>query len=124
MKINNIGGYMNKIEELLFDNEKESEGFINDVAMHGCINGTVNELIYYNDTCKFYEENKDLIWEIISDYAQETGQNIFEFETLRKCESATIFENNMTWLAVDLTASKLSHELEQPLTDSHGNEIG
>ena len=34
------------------------------------------------------------------------------------------FENNMTWLAVDLTAVRLSNELEQPLTDSHGNEIG
>ena len=98
---------MNKIEKLLLDNEKESEHFISDVAMHGCISGTVGELIYYSDTCKFYEENKDLIWEIVSDYAEETGQNIFEFKVLRKCERHTTFENNMTWLAVDLTANRM-----------------
>ena len=117
---------MNKIEKLLFDNEKETEGFINNVAMNGCVNGAVSELIYYDDTCKFYEDNKDLIWEIVSDYAEETGQNIFQMgdNFIGNCERSRTFENNITWFAVDITAERLSHELEQPLTDSHGNEIG
>jgi len=111
MNINNLEiNIMNKIEKLLFDNEKESENFIDDVASHGCINGTVSELIYYNDTCKFYEENKELIWEIVLDYAGETGQNLFEM--LGDIESPHIFENNMAWLAVELTARKIVMERE------------
>tara|TARA_R110000796_G_scaffold207444_1_gene323742 strand:+ start:686 stop:991 length:306 start_codon:yes stop_codon:yes gene_type:complete len=96
---------MNKIEKLLLDNEKESEHFISDLANNGCINGGVSELIYYSDTCKFYEDNKDLIWEIISDYAEEMGHDIFHY--IGDVQSPTIFENNMTWLAVDITANKM-----------------
>jgi|TARA_R100001530_G_scaffold111476_2_gene78599 hypothetical protein len=117
---------MNKIEKLLLDNEKESENFISDVASHGCVNGCVPELIYYSDTIKFYEENEDLIWEILFDCAESMDTSILTMldSHNKNVGNLCVFKNLCVWFAVDMTAIKICNEREQVLTDSHGNEIG
>ncbi len=103
---------MNKIEKLLFDNEKESENFITEVAEHGCISGIVSELIYYNDTSKFYSENEELIWVILFDCAESMDTSILTMlhshdkNVMRACA----FKNLCVWYAVDMTAIKICNE--------------
>ncbi len=50
---------MNKetIREFLLRGEKEERFLISDVAKHGCSGGTINQLIYYDDTVKFHDEH-------------------------------------------------------------------
>jgi len=117
---------MNKIEKLLFDNEKESENFIANVAEQGCISGIVSELIYYSDTIKFYNENEELIWEILFDCAESMDTSILTMldSHNKNVMSPCVFKNLCVWFAVDMTAIKICNEREQALTDSHGNEIG
>lgn len=44
-----------------------------DVLEHGCVSGTVSELIWYSDTVKFYKEYQDEINELLKDYMYSTG---------------------------------------------------
>lgn len=44
-----------------------------DVLEHGCVSGTVSELIYYSDTVKFYKKYQDEINELLKDLMDGTG---------------------------------------------------
>ena len=46
------------VTEFLLRGEKEERFMITDVATHGCSGGTISELIYYEDTVKFYNEHE------------------------------------------------------------------
>lgn len=41
--------------------------YLNDVLSNGCQSGMVSDLIYYSDTCKFYEDHKDEIKTLLND---------------------------------------------------------
>jgi len=43
---------------------------INEVVLHGCVNGTVNELIYYSDTSAFHDAHEDEIWDMVWESAE------------------------------------------------------
>jgi hypothetical protein len=103
---------MNKIEKLLFDNEKESENFISDVAKHGCVNGIVSELIYYRDTVKFYDENEELVWQILFACAESMDTSILKMLDShdKNIMSLCAFKNLCVWFAVDMTAIKICNE--------------
>jgi hypothetical protein len=47
--------------------------FINDVLSGGCVNGTVNELIYYRDTLAFYKRHRKDIQKLAVDMMEECG---------------------------------------------------
>ena len=44
------------VEEYLLEGEKLERFLITDVATHGCSGGTISDLIYYEDTVKFYND--------------------------------------------------------------------
>lgn len=46
---------------------------LGEVLEHGCISGIVGNLIYYCDTVKFYEDNKEEINELLVKFMSECG---------------------------------------------------
>lgn len=56
---------------------------------------------YYNDTCEFYNANKEAIWDYATEQAEELGNaNVFEMIAgFRRADvgSCNQFENLMTW---------------------------
>ncbi len=50
-----------------------------DLQKHGCISGMIPELIYYDDTNKFYDTYKADINELLSEITQGSGLSTEEF---------------------------------------------
>ena len=46
--------------------EDDYTSYIDDVSQHGCQSGMVSDLIYYDDTMKFYKEHEKEIWAMIN----------------------------------------------------------
>ena len=63
------------VEEFLLKGEKEERFLISDVATHGCSGGTISDLIYYEDTVKFYNDHEDEIWDELSNMAEDLNQS-------------------------------------------------
>lgn len=50
-----------------------------DLQRYGCVSGMITDLIYYDDTNKFYDNYKDDINELLSDLLDGSGLSIQEF---------------------------------------------
>lgn len=88
---------------------------INDILTAGCKSGTVSKLIYYTDTGKFYNEFKTEIWDFISEQAEQTGENVFQY--LASCnhnEPANLeqVENFLSWLAYEEVSRTINDMIE------------
>ncbi len=105
--INSFENSDNVIERLLFALIKHGvpvEDFIN-IANHGA-QGGYPAISYYSDTCAFYNANKDDIWELATDQADEFGndnamQMIGQFAGAKNVGSCDQFENLMCWYAAE-----------------------
>ena len=79
---------------------------IKEVVEHGCVNGTVNELIYYSDTSAFHDAHEEEIWEMVYTSAEDQGLTILEFlATLRGGLVGSMYQlkNLLAWFAVEET---------------------
>ena len=66
------------IKEWILNNLDEGQDA--DVVLHGCAGGVVGELIYYADTCAFYEKYKEEIWERLWDsWSDWGGESVLHF---------------------------------------------
>ena len=88
------------IKEWILNNLEE--GQIADVVLEGCQSGIVSELIYYSDTCAFYEKYKEEIWRRLSDMADDMGEPsilhlIVTFNGSKEVNSELQFKNLLAW---------------------------
>ena len=104
------------VEEYLLEGEKLERFLITDVATHGCSGGTISELIYYDDTVKFYNDHEEEIWDELSNMAEDLGQTIpFMISNFRGCknvDSSETFKNLLTWWICEHIAARISDERE------------
>jgi len=82
------------------------EGQIADVILEGCQSGIVSELIYYSDSCAFYEKYKEEIWQRLSDLADDMGEPsilhlIVTFNGSKEVESDLHLRNLLAWWAAE-----------------------
>ena len=110
---------MNKketIREFLLRGEKEERFLISDVATHGCSGGTISELIYYDDTVKFYDKHEAEIWDELNNTAEDLGETIpFMISNFRGCKnvsSAETFKNLLSWWVCEVIAQRIINERE------------
>lgn len=75
----------NRLKEYVIDyyinnNYETNELLTNlkDLQYHGCISGMIPELIYYDDTNRFYDNYKEEINELLSNLIDATGLSICE----------------------------------------------
>ena len=94
-----------EIKEWILETQETED--IKNISEKGCVNGACNDLIYYDDTTKFYDDHKNEIWELLEDEAEEFGfNNVFEFmgtwsHYAKNVNSDTSFKNLLAWWSVE-----------------------
>lgn len=101
--------------------------YLEDVSNHGCASGIVPGLIYYHETCKFYEKHKKEIWAILAEDQESQGEgNILSMlGSLPMGENITdedTFENNLAWYAYERACQTLLDRKEQGLENGPEDE--
>jgi hypothetical protein len=81
--------------------------YIKDVASHGCIGGACRNLIYYNDTKKFYQDHADEIDELLQEYEDAAGESI-----LKTANTNGNLQNFLAWFAYEYEAQKIMREID------------
>ena len=99
------------------------EGQVAEVVLHGCAGGVVGELIYYADTCAFYEKYKNEIWERLWDSHQDFGFDstlhyIASFNGAADVGSDDQFSNLLAWWACEEVCREVLADKE----DKESNE--
>jgi len=92
------------IREWLLDTQEKST--ISDVVLNGCQGGTIGELIYYADSCAFYEKYKEEIWQMLWDSYSDCGSDsilhfIETFNGSKDVASDDQFRNLLAWWAAE-----------------------
>jgi len=93
------------------------EGLIADVIPEGGPSGIVSELIYYSDSCAFYEKYKEEIWQRLSDLADDMGEPsilhlIVTFNGSKEVGSETQLHNLLAWWACEEVCREIIMEKE------------
>lgn len=89
-------GLLNKNE-----NEEYLKSYIEDVLCYGCINGIVSELIYYNDTKKFFIKHIDEILGLLDTYLQQNGVSPVEM----------IDVNRLAWFGYEYAIQEIKNRI-------------
>ena len=105
----------NSIKEWILNNLEE--GQIADVILEGCQSGIVSELIYYSDSCAFYEKYEGEIWDRLDQTSCEMGEEsilhlIASFNGSRSVGSHDQFRNLLAWWACEEVCREVIMEKE------------
>lgn len=78
---------------------------IKEVCEHGCQSGIVNDLIYYKDTAKFYDEFEEEIWNMLGYDADDFGmcemEVIMSLRGAKEVGGLDQLKNLLSWYAVE-----------------------
>jgi len=93
------------------------EGQVAEVVLHGCSGGVVSELIYYADSCAFYEKYKEEIWQRLWDSWSDFGGDsvlhfIATFNGADDVGSDDQFRNLLAWWACEDVCREVIAEKE------------
>ena len=126
------------IEQLSGESElnEDNASILKDVANHGAYAG-FNGFIYYNETCKFFDDNKDLIIEqLLEDRVNIGYSSLTEMLSSFKCfkdidtydieaflinsedesnEEKTTLKNGLAWYALESVAWQLEEQIAEIL---------
>ena len=99
--------------------------YLEEVVNQGCVNGTVPELIYYADSCAFYERYEGEIWDRLDQTTCELGYDsilhlISTFNGSRSVGSHDQFRNLLAWWACEEVCREIhieNEERQQELND-------
>lgn len=91
-----------------------------DLQEHGCISGMINELMYYDDTSKFFDEYKDEINEIVSDLTQNLDfslEGLFgsNFDKNDPLIIDYYNKNLLAWFSFEEVSNKIYEEVKEKL---------
>ena len=116
----------NSIKEWVINNLEE--GQIADVILEGCSGGVVSELIYYADSCAFYEKYKEEIWQRLwdswSDFGGESVLHLIAtFNGADGVGSDDQFRNLLAWWACEDVCREVIAEKEDKETNECLEEI-
>ena len=73
--------------------------FLEEVLQYGCSSGMIGELIYYNDTEKFFIKHMNDIFEIYNDIKDNLSSD-FEVDA-----------NNLSWLAFEHVVNEIYNDV-------------
>ena len=82
------------------------EGQVAEVVLHGCSGGVVSELIYYADSCAFYEKYEGEIWDRLDQTSCDMDSPsilhlIASFNGSKEVGSDLQFRNLLAWWACE-----------------------
>lgn len=90
------------------DTDSELINYIDNVLLHGCVEGAVPDLIYYKDTKEFFKQYCEEIAELLDSYYQE-------FKTLPVDE---ITPNALSWWGYEYVLDDIAQKLDISNVDS------
>lgn len=85
------------------DTDSELINYIDNVLLHGCVEGAVPDLIYYKDTKEFFKQYCEEIFELLEDVRGEFG-DYPRFEELN-C-------NNLAWWSYEWVLDDIAQKLD------------
>ena len=98
------------ITQWLHKGEKDKVFLIKDIATHGC-SGAVTGIIYYYETTKFHADHEKEIWDLLYQYAQDSGEQLMNYiasiPIMKDVGSHAQFVNALVWWAVEVRAQQL-----------------
>jgi hypothetical protein len=90
----------------------DKQDFFNDLAQSGCISGMISELIYYSDTCAFYERHKSEINQLLSELINSSGMSVDElfrdWDNEDPLALETQNQNILAWFAFEEMAQRIN----------------
>ena len=109
------------IKNWVLNEVKDGSINLKEVVEHGCVNGCVSSLIYYEDTAKFHDKFEEEIWEMLYDEHIDFGFNsipeyIASFNGSKNVGSLMQFKNLLAWYAVENVANQILNEEENRKT--------
>lgn len=93
---------VNHIEDC--ENFEEVRGFMEDLRSYGCSSGMIGELIYYEDTKKFFIDNIDEIQDYVNELIQEGIYSINELDY-----------NEISWLVFESIANEFFYTINDEI---------
>ena len=109
------------IKAWVLDEVKHGSINLEELVKHGCVNGCVSSLIYYEDTVKFHDKFEEEIWEMLYDEYIDFGFNsipeyIASFNGSKDVGSLMQFKNLLAWYAVENVVNQILNEEESRKT--------
>lgn len=106
------------IKDWVLNEVKDGSINLKEVVEHGCVNGCVSSLIYYEDTAKFHDKFEEQIWEMLYEEHEEFGfksipEYIASFNGSKNVGSLEQFKNLLAWYSVENVARQILDEQEQ-----------
>ena len=129
--LENLKGYNNLKNNVLdyyinnnYENVDELLKDMEDLQKYGCISGMIGSLIYYDDTNKFYDENKEEINEILADVINGTGLSMEELfgDKFDKDDPLVIDYSNknlLEWFGFEETSNRLYDEIVEKVKNNN-----
>lgn len=77
-----------------------------EIAHHGCESGCATTMIYYSDTEKLFDQYRDDLFEIMSNWMDETGQDstgLPDYVT-KRTGTFRLFANAVVWFCAEVVA--------------------
>ena len=109
------------VKDWVLNEVKDGSINLKEVVEHGCVNGCVSSLIYYEDTVLFHDKFEEEIWEMLYDEHEEFGfksipEYIASFNGSKEVGSLMQFKNLLSWYAVENVARQILDEEENRKT--------
>ena len=109
--MNNMENY---IKETVEERLKENPFYVRELLQYGCKSGVEPEMIYYDDTVKFFKKYREEINELLGNLVKETGlelgQLLKDWDIDDPLASDTYNQNLLAWVAWEETVYRLYGE--------------
>ena len=118
----------NHVIDYYMDREYESSDELlksmEDLQQYGCISGMINELIYYDDTTKFFDKYKEEINELLSNLIDGTGLSMQELfgDKFDNDDPLIVDYNNknlLAWFGFEETVNNLYERISEKLKNNN-----
>jgi len=98
------------------NNGKDTYIWMSDILTHGCVSGMIGDLIYYKDTCAFYDQYEEDIWDLLEETKDSFGnktilETIAGLNGAKDVGSNEQFKNLLAWFSYEETTRKIADEL-------------
>ncbi len=94
-----------------------------ELQKYGCVSGMINELIYYDDTTKFFDEYVDEINDTLSEVMENTGCSMEElfgdkFDKSDPLITGCYNKNLLAWFVFEETSYQLYNQIYDKLKNN------
>lgn len=107
-------------ESVDYESEEDLLSSMEDLQKYGCVSGMIRDLIYYDDTTKFFDDYKEEINEMLSNLTDGTGCSIEELfgDKFDKEDPLVIDYSNknlLAWFGFEETSYNLYDDIKEKL---------